>query len=370
MTVEVNDDQGQTWRRSAEVTADGTGNLTDSFNLPNWFVATYAVKATGAGGAIATANFTDSNPQTLTVAAPTSVTVAQGQTATYGDLTMVVGGNNNACSVPLSVASGLPSGATPQFGINPLVTTGANVTTSFSVATTAATAAGTYTFTVTGTRPSSCQGTGNLISNTLTLVVTSACTAPSITSHPANQPITYGDDATFSAAASGNPTPSVQWQASTDSGATWNNLSGETSTTLSLVKPPVSQSGNRYRAVFTNTCGGTQTATSNAATLTVAQKAVTVTADAQSKTYGDPDPTLSYQVTSGSLVTGDSLSGALTRAAGESVAGSPYAIQQGTLAAGSNYNLTFAGANFTITRRRPRSPRTRRARRTARPTRP
>jgi hypothetical protein len=31
------------------------------------------------------------------------------------------------------------------------------------------------------------------------------------------------------------------------------------------------------------------------------------------------------------------------------VAGSPYAIQQGTLSAGTNYSLTFVGANFTIT---------------------
>jgi len=65
--------------------------------------------------------------------------------------------------------------------------------------------------------------------------------------------------------------------------------------------------------------------------------------------YGDSDPALTSQITSGSLVGSDSLSGSLTRAAGEN-AGS-YAIQQGTLTAGGNYNLTYVGANLSITLR-------------------
>ena len=81
-------------------------------------------------------------------------------------------------------------------------------------------------------------------------------------------------------------------------------------------------------------------------TLTITARSITVTADAQSKVYGAPDPALTYQVTSGSLVTGDSLTGTLTRVAGEAV--NAYAIQKGTLAAGSNYELSFIGANLTI----------------------
>ncbi|MGH8623563.1 MAG: MBG domain-containing protein, partial [Burkholderiales bacterium] len=43
-------------------------------------------------------------------------------------------------------------------------------------------------------------------------------------------------------------------------------------------------------------------------------------------------------------------SGGLTRAPGEAVAGSPYAITQGTLTANANYNITvFTGNNLTIT---------------------
>jgi hypothetical protein len=59
VNIVVNDDQGKTWSRNADVTADASGNISDSFNLPDWFVATYSVKATGASGAVATTTFAD-----------------------------------------------------------------------------------------------------------------------------------------------------------------------------------------------------------------------------------------------------------------------------------------------------------------------
>src|SRR5207244_348324 len=46
---------------------------------------------------------------------------------------------------------------------------------------------------------------------------------------------------------------------------------------------------------------------------------------------------------------GDSFSGSLSRDAGENVG--TYAITQGSLALSSNYNLTYVGANLTITAR-------------------
>ncbi|WP_375303882.1 MBG domain-containing protein, partial [Niastella sp. OAS944] len=85
------------------------------------------------------------------------------------------------------------------------------------------------------------------------------------------------------------------------------------------------------------------------ANLTIGTRAVTVTADAKSKIYGDADPALTYKITSGALVYGDNFSGALTRVAGINVG--VYAIQQGNLALSSNYILSYAGANFTITER-------------------
>ena len=86
----------------------------------------------------------------------------------------------------------------------------------------------------------------------------------------------------------------------------------------------------------------------NTHTFAIGKKAMTVTADAKSKTYGDADPELTY--TTSGLVEGDELTGALDRAEGEN-AGS-YAITQGTLdnSHNPNYTITFtAGKIFTIT---------------------
>ncbi|MCX2432381.1 beta strand repeat-containing protein, partial [Pedobacter sp. GR22-10] len=106
-------------------------------------------------------------------------------------------------------------------------------------------------------------------------------------------------------------------------------------------------------AVGTSTITAIQTgdATHSAAankqqTLTVNAKAITVTADAKTKNYGDADPALTYSITSGALVGADSFTGSLTRAAGENVG--TYAINQGTLALNGNYTLTYIGADLTI----------------------
>src|SRR5262249_25123279 len=87
--------------------------------------------------------------------------------------------------------------------------------------------------------------------------------------------------------------------------------------------------------------------TTASTTADITARALTVTADSQTEIYGSIDPTLTYQVTSGSLVGGDGFSGSLTRAPGEDVGS--YALQQGTLTAGGNYDLTYVGANLAIT---------------------
>ncbi|PUZ26160.1 hypothetical protein DCC81_18155 [Chitinophaga parva] len=84
----------------------------------------------------------------------------------------------------------------------------------------------------------------------------------------------------------------------------------------------------------------------NSANLSIGQKTIAVTADAQTKTYGDADPALTYTFTP-SLVTGDTFTGSLSRAAGENVGN--YTINQGTLSLNSNYQLTFTGAGLSIT---------------------
>ena len=168
------------------------------------------------------------------------------------------------------------------------------------------------------------------------------CSAPSVTAQPQDQSVLAGDSVSFSAAADGVPAPSMQWQVSTDSGR---DLGG--SRRADRRDPDfhrrVRENGYRHRAVFSNVVGN---ATTSAATLTVSKRSVTVTADAKSKYHGQPDPALTYQITSGSLVAGDAFMGGLARNAGE--APGTYPILQGTLALNNNYVLTYVGVNLTI----------------------
>src|SRR5439155_13185629 len=78
---------------------------------------------------------------------------------------------------------------------------------------------------------------------------------------------------------------------------------------------------------------------SDTKTITLNKAAVTVTADAKTKVYGTNDPSLTYHITSGSLVGNDTFSGSLTRDPGDTVG--TYNITQGSLALSSNYTLAF-----------------------------
>jgi len=133
--------------------------------------------------------------------------------------------------------------------------------------------AGATSNTVTGTAALSDSGkqfqavytnsTGTATSNAATLTVTAV--APQITTQPADQSVTAGQGYSFSAAASGTPAPTVQWQVSTDGGSTFQNVSGATSNTLTGTATS-SDSGKKFRAVYTNSGGS---ATTNAALLSV-----------------------------------------------------------------------------------------------------
>lgn len=73
-----------------------------------------------------------------------------------------------------------------------------------------------------------------------------------ITGHPADVTVNLGTTATFAAAATGEPVPSVQWQVL--QAGTWTDLAGAESTTLS-VAATLARHGSQYRAVFTNDYG-------------------------------------------------------------------------------------------------------------------
>ena len=77
---------------------------------------------------------------------------------------------------------------------------------------------------------------------------------------------------------------------------------------------------------------------------TIAKKPLTITANNAEKIYGTEDPELTYaEVT---LVGKDTLNGALEREEGNAVG--EYAITQGSLSAGDNYDITFVPGTLTI----------------------
>jgi hypothetical protein len=90
--------------------------------------------------------------------------------------------------------------------------------------------------------------------------------ALSIAEQPASQSVAEGATVSFKATAKGAPAPTVQWEVSSNGGASFSALGGKTQTTLTLTGVLVSQSGNEYRAVFNQEGNEART---NAATLTV-----------------------------------------------------------------------------------------------------
>jgi hypothetical protein len=106
---------------------------------------------------------------------------------------------------------------------------------------------------------------GSATTNPATLTV-NPTVAPVITTQPISQSVPMNTMVSFTGAASGVPTPTVQWEVSGDGGTTWGNISEAHSDTYTITDVQASQNGNEYRAVFTNLAG---TATTAPATLSV-----------------------------------------------------------------------------------------------------
>jgi hypothetical protein len=96
-------------------------------------------------------------------------------------------------------------------------------------------------------------------------IVSAVEVVPTVTAQPSSQTVYEGTSITFTAAATAFPGATVQWQVSTDGGSTWSDIAGATTVTLSETTT-LSESGDEYRAVFTNSLGS---AASDPATLTV-----------------------------------------------------------------------------------------------------
>jgi kumamolisin len=109
--------------------------------------------------------------------------------------------------------------------------------------------------------------------NNFTLRKGTPSTVPTIQTPPANQTVVAGQSATFSVAATGNPTPSYQWQRWPAGGSTWTSLtdgvaySGSTTATLAIVAATLAMSGDQFQCVVANIAGSVTS--SPAASLTV-----------------------------------------------------------------------------------------------------
>ena len=197
---------------------------------------------------------------------------------------------------------------------------------------------------------------GVATTNAATLTVSQA---PVITSQPSNQSIVIGSSVTLTAAAAGSPTPTVQWQLSTNSGITWTAIPGATSTSYTFT--PLQTGSQEYEAVFSN---GTGTVTSNAATVTVTattqppaivlQPANQTGISGQSVTFtaaasGSPTPTVQWQFSTNSGITWTAIAGATstsyTFTASQSESGYEY---EAVFTNGDGPSVTTNAATLTV----------------------
>lgn len=79
----------------------------------------------------------------------------------------------------------------------------------------------------------------------------------------------------------------------------------------------------------------------------VARADLNISANQITKVKGSQDPSLTWKLSDGDLFAGDALTGSLERVSGEELG--TYAVEQGTLSAGGNYNLAFTSGALTIT---------------------
>ncbi|MGE5404529.1 MAG: hypothetical protein ACM3PP_06285, partial [Candidatus Saccharibacteria bacterium] len=131
------------------------------------------------------------------------------------------------------------------------------------------------------------ETTATAASNSAVLSVNPPAVAPTITTQPVNAAKNIGATATFTVAASASDggTLTYQWQSSTNSGASWGNVSGGTgATTVSYTTGTLaySDNGTQFKCLVTNSKNGTTAAAaSNTAVLSVNPPAVAPTITTQ-----------------------------------------------------------------------------------------
>ncbi len=290
---------------SAQAFAYGVDGLTPVAGTFAFIYNGLATPPTNAGSYIVDAVFTSTDPNYNSGVASGLVKINKITPSFRGLNSPTINAGTATATLTGILASGVvyPTGELVSILFNSVTRTArVSATGTFSVSVPTSTlAVGTYPITL--SFAGNATGFNPAANASATLTVIAALVAPSVTTNPASQSIRSGDNVTFTAAATGNPLPNVQWQVSTNGGTTYTNVAGATSTSLTLTTS-ASQNGNRYRAVFTNSVG---TATTTAATLTV-QFAPTVTTNPSSQTIvagrtvtfsaaasGNPTPTVQWQ---------------------------------------------------------------------------
>ena len=222
-------------------TGDGSLSLASSAFSAGTATTTYTVGGSGAAEVTAQLDGQSVSATVDQTSAPVFTSASSTSVASGGVLSFPV--TTTGSPAPALSISGEPSWVSLS---------GATLTGNVPAGTT-----GDFTFTL-----KAANGVSPDATQEFTLTVTAA---PVVTTSPTDVNAVAGDQASFSAAATGYPAPTVQWQVSTDGGTTYVDVPGATSDTLSFTSD-LSQSGNRYRAEFTN---GTGTVDTAAATLSV-----------------------------------------------------------------------------------------------------
>ncbi len=201
---------------------------------------------------------------------------------------------------------------------------------------------------------------GTVTSDTAILTVASAQSAPTFVTQPASVAVTAPATATFSVSISGTPQPTLQWQKSVDSGATYANISGATSASYTTPATSESQSGYRFRLVASNSVS---TATSNAATLTVSaastaplvttQPLAVSTAAGATASFtvgfsGVPTPTVQWQLSTNGGSTFSNVNGATSSTYGHLAAANESGWLYRAVVSNSQGSVTSQNAKLTV----------------------
>ncbi len=159
-------------------------------------------------------------------------------------------------------------------------------------------------------------------SDPVQLTVRAATASPAFGTQPASTAVTAPNTASFTAVVTGTPTPTLQWQRSTDAGTTYADIAGATQATYTTAATSLSDNGSLLRLRATNSAG---TTLSEAATLTVSaalaapqlqsQPQDVIVAVGQTVTWavsgsGNPQPAYQWQVSTDGGTTFANITGA------------------------------------------------------------